>query len=404
MEMQAHVAKLNDELKLKMKLKMDLLRDRKKDDQYYSLHETLNLMILNGEGIPGGRADPHGLVVRDLLQQAQRIMQSKLPGGTGTSAATVASGSSSGGSASFPVSGWSSGASVFASSAGQPASAFSSAAARSASVPNQTRADSFMWESCLFRVQNPHDARVPKDDKGNRKDSKVTDIEFTATTDKVNSTINDFGNAQGKNIKLFLQGGYGLGYAGLLDCGTPPQQGLLDPDSVLSIISPDARTRGAIKPVYPSAIQSASRNNPSVVGLEGTITPDDWIHVTLGEFALAAQRDSRALSVTTAATGRRVVIDLSSVRLTPADLVRMAVNCFTLTPRSVAVALTHAVANDEAHVEDVIKALLRLSGAGICEAVEVLNRENLLVRSKVRRWLDSASLRGVSELLDLPPS
>jgi hypothetical protein len=145
-----------------------------------------------------------------------------------------------------------------------------------------------LFSECDVRLQNPHDT-ARGGDPNNPNASKVSETQFAATTEGVDATIGDYGNASGGNLKLWNTGASSLWYGGIRKdpvVRITPQENLNHPDTILTIILPGA----AVRRVSPSPDGPAKTpfGFVGVHGLSGTITPEDriwttaaWVHLSL---------------------------------------------------------------------------------------------------------------------------
>ncbi len=168
------------------------------------------------------------------------------------------------------------------------------------------------FENCRFRVQNPHDT-ARGGNPNNPNASKVTKLEWDATPESVDATLQDFGNVQGANEQLWLSGAGGLSYVGI-DRGVDvsAQHGLYHPDSMVTILFPEAFRSGGLSTVSPSPLLTAqARINTSLEGLNGTLTPENrfWTKLCILEHCINTRTPLRILGL----DGNVYALDFSNV-------------------------------------------------------------------------------------------
>ena len=131
------------------------------------------------------------------------------------------------------------------------------------------------FSECSVRVQNPTRQAVGGD-PSNPFGSRVTETQFRATKDDVGSTIRDFNNSGGNNVKLWNDGASALIYSGIRHDrhdSREPQVGLNHPDSQITIILPTP----TVKHVSASTADATMPGGKVVTayGLKGTISWED---------------------------------------------------------------------------------------------------------------------------------
>ena len=136
--------------------------------------------------------------------------------------------------------------------------------------------DIVSFDNCIVRFQTPRPGQ-------SQLDARITQLNWPTTSADVARTINDYFNANGQNVQLFLSGGIGaLDYANYINalCRTS-HDGLNHDNTVISVLLPSGVAK--VRPVIPSPDELGA--NRGVSGIFGISTiqpllPTDWAYTT----------------------------------------------------------------------------------------------------------------------------